>query len=83
MCNNPNIYLDNMNAYIKFGDFCQLVLKILSGNKILVQLKGHNSVTNEQKILCDIPNIYLVNMNAHIKLGEIRLICSQDIVPNL
>ena len=29
--------------------FCLLVLKILSGNKILTSIKGHNSVANLRK----------------------------------
>ena len=32
-CNNPKLDLVNMNAYIKFGKICQLVLKILSGTE--------------------------------------------------
>ena len=33
-CNNPKLDLVNTNAYIKFGEICLVVLKILSGNKI-------------------------------------------------
>ena len=65
---------------------CQFVLKILSGNEI----KGHNSVTNVQKIMCNNPNadcqlecinkmFDLVNINAYTKFGKILSICSQDI----
>ena len=32
-CNNVKLDLVNMNAFIKFGEKCQLVLKILSGTK--------------------------------------------------
>ena len=35
MCNNPKLDIVNMNAYIKFGKFCQFVLKIMSGNGIM------------------------------------------------
>ena len=59
--------------------FCQFVLKILSGNKILAKIKGHNSGTFVQIMLCDNPNVDLVNMNAYIKFGEILSISSQDI----
>ena len=39
MCNNPNLYLVNTNAYIKFGK------NLLSGKEILMSIKGHNYVT--------------------------------------
>ena len=58
---------------------CQLVLKILRGNEILAQIKGHNSDTNMQKMMCNIPKLDLGNMNAYIKFGEILFIGSQDI----
>ena len=41
--------------------FCQLVLKILSGNEILTSIKGHNSVANLQNMTLYNPNIDLVN----------------------
>ena len=59
--------------------FCQFVLKILSGNKILELIKGHNSGRNMPKMKCNDPKLDLVNMNAYIKFGEILSICSQDI----
>ena len=52
---------------------------MLSGNKILALIKGHDSGTNEGKLTCNNPKLDLVNMNAYIKLGEILSICSQDI----
>ena len=58
---------------------CPLVLKILNGNKILAQIKGHNSGTNKRKMMCTNPKVDLANMNAYIKFGEIRYVCSQDI----
>ena len=33
ICNHPNVYLVNMNAYIKVGEIPSMCLKILSGNK--------------------------------------------------
>ena len=57
----------------------QFVLKILSENKILVKIKGHNSGTNMRKRMCNNPKLDLVNMNAYIVFGENLLICSQDI----
>ena len=59
---------------------CQVVLKILSGNKILASIKGHNSGTNLRKMTRNNPKLDLVNMNAYIKFGEILPIGSQDIV---
>ena len=37
MCNITNLDLVNMNAYIKFGEILSIVLKILSGNKIMTE----------------------------------------------
>ena len=59
--------------------FYLFVLKILGGNKILTSIKGHNSVTNLQKITGNNPNLDVVNINAYIQFGEILYICSQDI----
>ena len=59
--------------------FYQFVLKILNGNKILAQIKGHNLRTNKRKMSCDNPNVDLVNINAYIKFNEILSISSQDI----
>ena len=60
--------------------FYPFVLKILSGDKILISIKGHNSVTNEQNMTSNNSNLDLVNINAYIKFGEILSICSQNIV---
>ena len=56
----------------------QLVLKLLSGNEISVQIKGHNAGTNVQKMICNNPELDLVNMNAYIKFVELLSIGSQD-----
>ena len=58
---------------------CLFVLKILSGNKILAYIKGHNSGTSVRKMLSNNPNVDLVNINAYIKFGEVLLICCQAI----
>ena len=57
--------------------FCTFVLKILSRNEILTQIKGHNSVTNLRKMTGNNPNLDLVN--AYIQFGEILSTCSQNI----
>ena len=56
---------------MKFGQF---VLKILSGNGILTPIKGHNSVTNVQKMTGNNPTLDLVNINDYIKFGQILYI---------
>ena len=43
--------------------FCQLVLKILSGNEILTSIQGHNSVANLRKMTLYNPNLDLININ--------------------
>ena len=59
-------------------NFCQFVLRILSGNKILAQIKDHKSVTNVRKMTCNNTKIDLVNMKAYIKFGEKMSVSSQD-----
>ena len=59
--------------------FCQFVLKILSGNKILTSIKGRNSVKILRKMTGNNPKLDLVNDNVHTKFGWILSIRSQDI----
>ena len=54
-------------------------IKTLSRNKILTSIKGHEIVTNKQKIIGNHSNLDLVNMNAYIQFGELLSICSQDV----
>ena len=58
---------------------CQFILKILSGNKILTSIKGHNSVKILQKITGNNPKLDLVNVDVHTKFGRILSNRSQDI----
>ena len=51
---------------VKFGP---LVFKILSGNKILTSIKGHNSVANLQKMTLYNPNLDLISVNLYTKFG--------------
>ena len=60
-------------------EFCQFVLKILSGNEILKSIKGRNSVKILQKITGNNPKLDLVNDDLHPKFGRILSTCSQDI----
>ena len=59
--------------------FCQFVLKILSGNKILMSIKGRNSVKILRKMTGNNPKLDLVNVDVHTKFGRILSIGSQDI----
>ena len=66
----------HMQNLVKFR---QLFLKILSGNEILISIKGRNSVINLQTLTHKNPNLGLVNINAYAKLGQIPSICYQGI----
>ena len=59
--------------------FCQFVLKILSGNKILTSIKGHNSFKILRKMMGNNLKLDLVNVDVGTKLGRILSIRSQDI----
>ena len=51
--------------------FCKVVLKILSGNKILMPIKVRNSVKILQKMTGINNKIGLVNVDVHTKFGQI------------
>ena len=55
------------------------VLKILSGNKILTNIKGRNSIKILCKMTCNNPKLDYVNFDMHTKFGQILLNRSQDI----
>ena len=57
----------------------KLIRKILSINKILTSIKGHNSVKNGPKTMCVIHNMDLVFINAYTKFYQHASICSEDI----
>ena len=59
--------------------FCQFVLKILSGNEILMTIKGRNSVKILRKMMDNNPKLDIVNVDVHTKFGLILSILSQDI----
>ena len=44
-CNNLNLDLVNIYAYVKLGQIPSINFLDLSRNKILISLKGHNSIT--------------------------------------
>ena len=61
-----------MLMYIKrLVRFCELVLKILSGNEILTSIKNRNSVKIWQKITDNNLKVDLVNVDAHKMIGKI------------
>ena len=67
---NPNLDIIYMFMCIQnFVKFCPLVLKRLSGNKILTSIKGHNLVANLQKMKLYNPNLDLVNANVYTNFG--------------
>ena len=59
--------------------FCLLVLKILSGNEILILIKGRNSVVNLRNLPLDNPNVDIIYVNVYTKFNLILSIGSQDI----
>ena len=59
--------------------FCQLVLKILSGNEILTSIKGCNSVKILHKMMGNNPKLGPATVDVHTKFGQILLNCSEDI----
>ena len=77
--NNPKLDLVNDDLHPNLVRFCKLVLKILSGNKILTSIKGRNSVKLLRKMTGNNPKLDLVNVDVHTKFGRILSIRSQDI----
>ena len=59
--------------------FCPFVLKIFSGNEILMPIKGRNSVKILRKMKGNNPKLDLVNDDVHTKFGPILSIRSKDI----
>ena len=78
-CNNPNLDLVNINAYIIFGENLSSCIQGIERKRTSVVNLGHNSGTALRKKACNKPNLDLVNMNAYIKFGEHLSSSSQDI----
>ena len=76
-CNNPK--LDLVDVIQNLVRFCQSALKILSGNEILMSIKGHNSVKILRKMTGNYPKLDHVNDDVHTKFGQILSIHSRDI----
>ena len=77
--NNPKPDLVNVDVHTKFGQILSIVLKILSGNKIVTSIKGRNSVKILPKMTGNNSKLDLVNVDVHTKFGQILFIGSQDI----
>ena len=61
----------------------KLIHKIMSTNKILTSIKGHNSVKNWPKITRIRNNMDLAYINAYTKFYQNSFICSEDIEEKL
>ena len=77
--------IQNLVSFCQFihKTFCLFFLKILSKNKILTSIKGHNSVANLRKKMIYNTNIDLVNYNVYTKFGLNWFIFFQDIEQKL
>ena len=77
--NNPKLYHVNVDVRTNLVRFCQFILKLLSGNKILTSIKGCYSVKIVRKMTGNNPKLDLVNIDVHTQFGQILSIRSQDI----
>ena len=82
ICNNPNLDLINMNAYIKFREILPIGSQEIKRKQNFSINQGPLcSGTNLQKMTCNNPKLDLARMNAYIKFGEILPIDSLDFEP--
>ena len=82
-CSIIQIYILSISMHIQnLIEIHKLIHKILSINKILTSIKGHNSVKNWPKITCIRHNMDLVFINAYTKFYQNSSICSEDIEEN-
>ena len=78
-CSIIHIYILSISMHIQnLIEIYKLIHKILSINKILTSIKGHNSVKNQPKITCFRNNMDLVYINAYTKFYQNSSICSED-----
>ena len=79
-CSIIQIYILSLSMHIQnLIEIHKLIHKLLRINKILMSIKGHNSVKNRPKITCIIYNMDLVYINAYTKFYQNLSICSYDI----
>ena len=77
--NNPKLDLVNVMCIQNLVRFCPSVLKILSGNEILMSIKDHNSDKILRKMTGNNLKLDLNNVDVHINFGQILSIRSRDI----
>ena len=78
-CSIIQIYILSISMHIQnFIEIHKLIHKILSINKILTSIKGHNSVKKSAKITCIRHNVDLLYINAYTKVYKNSSICSDD-----
>ena len=68
--NNPKLDLVNVDVHTNLVRFCQFILKVLSGNKILTSIKGGNSIKILQKMTANNSKLGLVNVDVHTNFGS-------------
>ena len=79
-CSIIQTYILSISMHIQnLIEIHKLIYKILSINKILTLIKGHNSAKNWQKIMCIRYNMDLVFINVYTKFYQNSSICSEDI----
>ena len=72
-CSISQIYILSISMHIQnLIEIHKLIHKILSINKILTSIKGHNSVKDWPTIMCIRYNMGLVYINAYTKLIKIH-----------
>ena len=79
MGNNPKLDLVNVDVHTKFGQILSIRSQDIERNKILMSIKGCNSVKILQKMTGNNPKLDLINADVHTKFGQILSIGSQDI----
>ena len=66
MCNNPKLYLDNMNAYIKFGENMSVSSQDIERKRNFGINQWLLLLQMCEKMMCYIPKLDLAEMNAYI-----------------
>ena len=77
--NNPKLDFVNVNTYTKFGQILSFHSQDIEQNKIMMSIKGHNSVKILQKMMGNNHKLDHVNVDVHTKFGQILSFHSQDI----
>ena len=78
-CSIIQIYILSISMHMQnLIEIHKLIHKILSINKILTSIKGHNSIKNLPNIMWFRNNMDLVYINAYTKFYQNLSICSED-----